>query len=83
MEYLTKKKAKYKADINLKKRKRVGDMNARKHRRQRKEWGYRQRSCMLRLRQEASVLFDEDDNAVSSSKGVYKTPRTRGRKTVQ
>jgi len=31
MEYLIKKKAKYKADIDLKKHKRVGDMNAREH----------------------------------------------------
>jgi len=79
MEYLMKKKAKYKADINLKKRKRVGDMTTREHRHQRKEWRHRQRSCRLRVRQEASVLHDEDDNAVSSSTSA----KMRGRKTVQ
>jgi len=91
-EYVKKKKDKYKADLESHKRKRVGDMNPREQRQQRRTWRCRQKLC--RRKQRELMLAVSDENGVSSSLQAStptSTPRatsstnssTRGRKRVQ
>ena len=91
-EYLKKKKDKYKADLESHKRKRVGDMNPREQRQQRRTWRSRQKVC--RRKQKELMLAVSDENGVSSSlqasmptstlRATSSTnSSTRGRKRVQ
>lgn len=91
-EYLTKKKAKYRDDLKSHKRKKVGDMNPREQRQQRRTWRSRQQLC--RRKQKEMMLAVSDENGVSSSlqantptctSGVTSSTSssTRGRKRVQ
>jgi len=64
VEYL-KKKDKYKADLESRKRKTVGNMNPRENRQQRRKWRSRQRLC--RQKRKKFMLAVSDENGVSSS----------------
>lgn len=91
-EYLKKEKDKYKADLESRKRKTVGNMNPREHRQQRRKWRSGQRLC--RQKRKKFMLAVSDENGVSSSLHAS-TPitmwtttsstnsSTRGRKHVQ
>jgi len=64
-EYLKKKKDKYKADLESRKRKTVGNMNPRENRQQHRKWRSRQRLC--RQKRKKFMLAVSDENGVSSS----------------
>jgi len=90
-EYLKKKKDKYKADIKSHKRKKVGDMNSREQRSQRRKWRSRQRLCRQKQKQLMITVADDSISSSLQASTITTTPRAipstsssiRGRKHVQ
>ena len=91
-QYLTKKKEKYKADIQLHKRLKVADMTVRQQRQQRREWRSRQKLCREKQQQFCKEMQVEmtpvgaDCTVSSSTQETTPTATTsrssRGRKLV-